>query len=733
MKKLRLSSLLLGLLALWTITGCPPVEYECSREPHSRPHPYVFWDQADLDAVLARVAVGHPDRVWAKPILDGILASADGWLTADVTVPDRGGQWPQEYVCPNHGVSLVYDPDSPLAHVCPAGGEVWTGEPYDSAWISYRNDSLASAARTLGLAALLASDAGLRAAYADRAAQILLGYADRYPTYELHDRWGGTLPMGARAFAQTLDESVWLLRLVAGYDSIYDSGQLTPVEKGQIEDDLLCASVRTILRYDAGMSNWQAWHNAAIGTVGFLLEDTGLIEKAIEGLHGFDYHMQASVLEDGLWYEGALTYHYYTLEAYRQLSEAALRSGVDLYADPSYRKMYDGPVDLILPNLEFPRINDAITTHDSVAGRAAFYEVANTRWNNDRENWLLDRIYAAGTSRSTWEALLYGTEIDGGVTYELPSVNLEASGLGVLRAGTAADLVYLLLDYGPHGGGHGHDDKLALLLARGRELLPDLGTVQYSLPAYEGWYKRTVGHNTLVMGEASQLPAGEGERAIDFFGAPQADLQVMQATVGGEVYPWGGGATRTLALVRDDYVLDVVQASGGLSPYDLVYHVLADAVETSGGLSFSDLPADVASRWASSSAGYDYLQPPSSLNGASHVQIQRAAATGPWSAVLTLAGSPVGLHVQADGSEPTSLIVADAPGNPFTEHHPALILRREGVSSARYVCVLEPFEGTPQVQSVSTSGNVVTVSYGTETHRITVDQAGRSYVLEVLD
>ena len=722
---------LLLTFLLAAAVGCPST-HECSKEPHSRVHPFVFWDQADVDAVLAKIEPGSPDRAWAEPIYNSVMAGATGWLTADILVPEDGGGWSHEYVCPNHGVSLVYDPDEPHAHLCPAGGEIWTGEPYDSAWGCYRHNSLAQACKTLGLAGLLETDPVLGEAYAIRARDILLDYAAKYPAYPIHDRWGGVLPTGAKAFAQTLSEAVWLLSLVAGYDSIYDSGVLTQTEKYLIEDDLLCASVNTILRYDAFKSNWQAWHNAALSSVGFLLEDPWLIDKGISGIHGFNYHMNQGVLDDGLWFEGALSYHYYTLQAYRQLSEAAFRSGVDLYANDRYRMMYEAPVDTMFPNQEFPRINDVSSSHDSVRSRAAYYEVANTRWNGDKDNWLLDRIYTSGTSRSSWEALLYGSAIDDTISYELPSVNLQASGLGILRAGEDPDKRYLLMDYGPHGSGHGHFDKLGIILYASRELLPDMGTVKYSLPQYEGWYKKTLSHNSLMMGEANQLPGGESPRAIDYFGAPDADLQVMQATVGGTVYAGAGNATRTLCMIRDDYVVDVVSASGGLSPYDLVYHVNADSVQTSGGLVFSDIPAETATRWAFSPAGHAYLQPPSNLDGTAYAQIQGALTSGTWGAVFSQAGSQSKLHLLAAENAGTSVIAADAPSNPYTEYHPMLILRQEGSSESTYVCVLEPFEGTPAVSSVTLQGDLIEVQYGAQMHRISVDKATRVYSLEIL-
>jgi hypothetical protein len=44
--------------------------------------------------------------------------------------------------------------------------------------------------------------------------------------------------------------------------------------------------VTTIQRNDAGQSNWQAWHNAAIASVGFEFNDVSLYNATFYGKSG---------------------------------------------------------------------------------------------------------------------------------------------------------------------------------------------------------------------------------------------------------------------------------------------------------------------------------------------------------------------------------------------------------------------------------------------------------------
>jgi len=737
MKKPGISTLFFFvLLVLFLNISGPnacPLNSDCPTHPHSRPHPYVFWNQSDISAIKARVQDENPEQIWAKPIFDNILKKATDWLEKDVSVPEENAGWVQDFVCPEHGSNLIFNPDQPYEHECPKDGKIWTGEPYDSAWRAYRHDQLGKAARTLGLASLLIEDLKLKEDFAAKAAEILLDYAGKYPDYELHSRYKVSEVTGARTFAQTLDESVWLLTLVAAYDSIYSQEILDENQKLLIEQDLFCLAVKTIRRYDAFKSNWQAWHNTAIGAVGFLLEAPELIEKAINGVHGFEYHMAEGVQKDGFWFEGTVAYHFYTLSAYEQLALMAHRSDINLFENPKFRMMFDVPLGLLLPNLEFPRVNDVSSAHDYVSGRAAHYEIANTYWPDNKFDWLLGQVYA-GRKRSKEYALLYGSPIESVESYPFPSLNLAESGLGILRAETEEeDPAYLLMDYGPHGFGHGHYDKLGLIFFQGEALLLDPGTVKYSLPQHEEWYTQTLAHNTLMMGEKSQLNGGESSRIIDYFGKVTDDLQVMQATVGSKVFP-NGSASRTLLIVRNDYIVDFVSANGGQAPYDLVYHFEPESIDFSPEITFQNISPAIESNWESSTAGHQYLRPPTSLNGSSFQKIQQSDNNLSLNLTAFFNKKSQKLKIYGITSTQSTLLIANAPNNPFTEHHPVLIIRQENSSDTKptsFTTLFETFSNSAQIHAVQQNGNEISINYGEELHTITLNQEKREYSLTI--
>lgn len=170
-----------------------------------------------------------------------------------------------------------------------------------------------------------------------------------------------------------------------------------------------------------------------------------------------------------------------------------------------------------------------------------------------------------------------------------------------MRAGQGDDATYLALDYGPHGGWHGHYDKLGFVLyARGTVMGVDPGTQSYAAPTHSTWDKVTVAHNTVVVDESTQQEAtGELHR---FESVPAVTLASADA----------GGANPSVALLRTmvmtpEYVVDRFRASsidGAEHDLDWVHHNTG-ALDTSLVMvSYSGFP---------SSEGYQHLENPASV------------------------------------------------------------------------------------------------------------------------
>ncbi|MBI3680953.1 MAG: heparinase II/III family protein [Acidobacteria bacterium] len=561
------------------------------------------WGQSRLFTAedLERVAAWSQSERWAADARTALVRSAETWPKAhldrfglqELALPADGGQWTLWYVCPVHGVSLQYQP--PNTHRCPVDGRVFTGWPFDQVIFSRRHSDLAAAARDNALAYRLT---GIRK-YAEAAAWILKEYAAKYLTYPIKDKDNRpNVRSGARVGAQTLDEAVWLIPVAWAYDLLAGSDVLAAAERDGIERTLLRPAVEVIQRNDAGVSNWQSWHNAAIGAVGFALPDQGLIQQAVDGRSGFRFQMNNSVIGEGFWYEGAWSYHYYALDPLIQLAEMAVRSGMDLWAEPGLRGMFSAPLKLTFADGSLPAFNDSNTVN--LAGYARMYDVAYGRYG--------DPLFAAVARKGSRgrDALLFGArELEPAELWALQSEVISDAGFAVLRAPSGDHAV--TMKFGPHGGGHGHYDKLGLIsYAYGCILAVDPGTQSYAAPTHDTWDKMTVAHNTVVVDERTQKEATGKLLWRDLAG----EYSAVRAEAG-PAYD-GVRLERTL-LVTADYLLDVFRADAADArprKLDWVYH------------NFGSLEAGLAMT--------PYNEFPKQ-NGYQHLTENRAVETaGPW-------------------------------------------------------------------------------------------------------
>jgi len=512
-------------------------------------HPRAFLTPDEVAQVHERVA----SQEWAQAVAGSIRSEADGLVAEPVDVPHAGGQWSHWYTCKKDGANLKTQ--SPTEHMCPTCGEVYTGWPYDDVYITFRHHHWYRAVDTLGIAYVLDP----KPAYAERAKAILLEYATFYESLPLHDKDGKEAKSAARLFAQTLDESVGLCQFARGYDFVYDAPCFTAEDHATIATHFLRPMIDTIRNYDAGKSNWQSWHNAGVASAAFVLGDAELADWAINGPSGFVFQMRESVTASGMWFEAAPSYHWYAMLAHVYLLEAASRAGVDLYALPPVKKMFDAPLRQLFPDLTYPALNDS--SRSSITGQRSQYEVAYRRFDDPAYLPLLK-------PRDSIQALLWGVDAlpeDGPKKLRLRSSNDTSEGLAILRDKSGQTAVFL--DYGPGTSGHVHAAKLGLILyALGDERVVDPGRLRYGNPMHRAWFTQTLAHNTVVVNEASQKKVPGKLLA---FGVTE-DFAVVRANCEGAYK--GVVLDRALCLVGN-VILDVVHCtSEEEATFDLPLH-----------------------------------------------------------------------------------------------------------------------------------------------------------------
>jgi hypothetical protein len=365
-----------------------------------------------------------------------------------------------------------------------------------------------------------------------------------------------------------------------------------------------------------------------------------------------------------------------------------------LRARPELRLMLLAPIQSAYPDGSLPATNDCwyftSTLADCCHGvppAPAFYEIGYAWFDEAAFGQTLQRAYEQ-TDRDSLDALLFGrAELPGATGEPSPSTLLPASGYAILRSDaptlSANEQRYLLLKYGPHGGGHGHPDKLNLLLyANGQRFSPDLGTPGYGLDLFESWYRQTASHNTVTVDGQSQ-PEASGE--LRFF---QGDglFQVADAGVSwpDETGVYAGLSMRRVVLARPDYFLDIFTVEAPQPRrFDWLYRTMG-SLHTS--LPLADYPGIDAE-----GQGYQHI------DGA-----RQAVSRGEWQAEWRLSSG--GLALFAPGTKDGEVLTGVTPGNPPTDQAVTLIQRRFG-TTAVFVTLFHPYADSPTISAVEWMAN----------------------------
>ena len=557
---------------------------------------------------LSSDALGQRKRDLQDPTaVGGLAASLQRELHAalDVPVPDgksrltrNGGR------CVKCTVLLLFDPRSPHAHTCPQCGAVYTDAVHHEWWLMNGHLWTAEqATRAAALACLLDDDAA-----AARADAILATYSARYLSWPNRDNALGP----TRPFFSTYLESIWLLHLATALDlRIAATGTIGAVHREALER-VIAPSAKLIAGFDEGRSNRQVWHAAALLAASDLLGDAEMRDRAGDSLVSL---LRDGLHTDGSWYEGE-NYHLFAHRGLLSGVALAERAGVEIPRDllERFEMGFAAPFRTMLPDGTFPARRDSqyavalrqyrtadwaecgIARCDTPELRAALASLYATwpaegethRWasSGDAErNMPGVRLTRADCS---WRALLLARLELPPLTDAVPhSELLEGQGLAVFRRDGGR--FWVGLDYGDPGDGHGHPDRLNLVIAtQESRWLDDVGTGSYTSPTLS-WYRSSMAHNAPMVNGQDQGAAPGRLLAHD----EQGDLGWVSAEF---IDPVSGVRFVRTVVVTGDHLLDEVTWTSDIEvTVDVPFQARTDRPIPAGFLPF--VPATSQDDW----------------------------------------------------------------------------------------------------------------------------------------
>ena len=469
--------------------------------------------------------------------------------------------------------------------------------------------------------------------------------------------------------------------------------------------------------------NIECWHLASRISLATVLGRGDIVDASLTGEFGLLAQLRAGIRDDGWWSEGSPHYHFYMLRAVVAACTALRASHPEVVASTRLRGMVETPLAMLRPDRSLAALNDGwfdISENLGLAQYVALYEQAWSIWDAPAIPAMLAACYRAGTPRATVESLVYGpdpADLEQDRPLPQPRAVHESSGYAVVADGDRS----LLLKFGPHGGGHGHPDKLQIdLHVRGVRVMPDLGSPAYNSPLQGPWIRQTLSHDTATFGGISQPPVcgtllsaphdatGATPLVLDTGAAwTSSDTTVHGSWLLEPRYPfppeYEGAAMRRLVLWSPlGYLIDVfgfMVPSGART--DLAYRL-------TGELTTAETPQP-ATDWS-----------PLGETQREYLRNVRVLPTGSWTGAWSSAGEVT--RVRAFDPAGTTAVVAECPGA-FLGEEQTMVLRSVAARQGLFVSVVDS-NGTVAAAAVDERGVVVEHGAGTDIWQICDTGAG---------
>ncbi|WHF51488.1 heparinase II/III family protein [Chryseobacterium gotjawalense] len=469
--------------------------------------------------------------------------------------------------------------------------------------------------------------------YAEYVKDMLLQYAEMYPTLPLHPQTRSYTR--GKLFWQCLNDANWLVYTSQAYDCIYD--YLSKEERKKLETDLFRPFADFISvqnpHFFNRVHNHSTWGTVAVGMIGLVMKDHKLIKRSLYGIKhdgikpgdrdndgglikkpggksGFLANIDEPFSPDGYFTEGPY-YQRYAMYPYLIYAEALHNLKPDLkifkYKNGVLLNSVNTLLNLTDTDGEFFPLNDG-QKGMSYFSRELVFAVDAAYYYGGKRPDLLSIAQKQGEVTLDEAGFTVAKAIRDGLAAPIVQKSVEYTdgpdgkqgGIGILRSKGAKDPLTLVMKYTAQGSSHGHYDKLSFSYYEGaNEIFQDYGLVRFVnieqkgggnyLKENSSWAKQTIAHNTVTQNETSHF-GGDFDIATNHhsekyvFDDSDPNIQIVSAKEH-NAYP-GTDMQRVMALIKDGnfenpFLLDLIKINSDKeNQYDLPYYYSGQIIST---------------------------------------------------------------------------------------------------------------------------------------------------------
>jgi len=445
-------------------------------------------DLIDWNAVENRIN----NESWAKELFNKTKVDLDWFVKNYHDEASRVTGWFHHYNCKFCQGRLIFNVKNEKEHVCSVCGKVNSSETLSRVWYNMYRERANKSVYNAAVAYNITKDEK----YINHMKRVLNFYADNYDSLlsdPIAKRFEGKIQN------QHLDDASAVITMLLGMDMVRE--KFSKEELKNYYEKLFKNEADLFDFFASRIYNIPVWIKCAQAIIGVFFNEEEHIQKGFYSQFGILDQLKKGVTKEGMWYEGSMHYHFYTLQPISYLMYILKRSEFEIpeiqYIYDTVEKMYEYPLKMMFINRRLPNPNDAhpIITIDMYR---THYEYASFIFDNKLFKQICSTFYKKDVNAGGFTRLLFNHWNEPNISFDFGTINNEESCTAMLRSGTTE----LFFKYGALTHLHRHPDTMNFELSFNGDVVSyDIGNGGYASSLFLEWQRKTLCHNTVTINQ----------------------------------------------------------------------------------------------------------------------------------------------------------------------------------------------------------------------------------------
>lgn len=433
---------------------------------------------------------------WAEEFITDITEKLDDFIETYHDEPSRITGWFHHYNCEKCQGRLTFNIENSKEHICSVCGHVNIGETITKVWYNMYRGRANSSVYESGIMYRLTGDEK----YIRHMKKVLNFYADNYADFvsePIAKRFEGKLQN------QHLDDASAVIAMIQGIDMARE--HFSDKELKNYYEKLFKPEAEMFDFFANRIYNIPVWIKCAQAMIGVFFNEEEHIQKGFYSPFGILEQLQKGVTEEGMWYEGSMHYHYYTVHPIACLMYICRRMEFDIPEMPyiyyTVERMFVYPLKMMFSSLRLPNPNDAHPYLD-IFNYRTHYEYASVIYENPLFKKVCSLFCKSNQTKATFTRLIFNTWDNEEYDVKFGTVNNPTSGTAMLRSGGTE----VFFKYGTLTHLHRHPDVMSFEMSFDGDVVSyDIGNGGYASSLFVEWQRKTLCHNTVTIDQKDQM------------------------------------------------------------------------------------------------------------------------------------------------------------------------------------------------------------------------------------